>query len=539
MTAAGLALIAGGLATLVGFRHLLWGGGGGRRRTRPQRAIEPARRMALGATPHVPRDGDAAALHDPARSQRTRGRAADAADPHRAGRAAADPHRAGRAAADPHRTRRVAGDQPEMQRAVRGADDEPEQPGVGHEAAGEANPLRAGRGETAPRRLRRAGRRRAAAGVAAGPAGEPRPGSRFGDIEPPLPDAPGHGDADGDREVVEPVRRHRGGLARIGLADDEPADDELLHDELVGDELVHGELVHGEPSGDDPSGDDPSGDDPSGDVRSPGAPGAHEEAGTDGAAEDGDGVAAPEPADEETPAVTASADGHPVNPELTVDAPADEEPAGEPDEPVKPEPADVQPVAQDNAHVRAPATRSRIDRHGDRVDGWVRPRHQDDDIDLSISGEYWTPVPRPAYDDAGYGWPVPVERLPAVPPYPPLSGFDVEPGVGQAEPTAVVPQWPPAQPSGRIELPRSWASRDRDEDGDEPSPPRQAASGRRPSRSERRRSADSTELLPSVDDQADPVANAPRQDRRPRPRPRPSQPERSTVYRSRHAADPS
>ncbi len=451
MTAAGLALIAGGLATLVGFRHLLWGGGGGRRRTRPQRAIEPARRMALGATPHVPRDGDAAALHDPARSQRTRGRAADAADPHRAGRAAADPHRAGRAAADPHRTRRVAGDQPEMQRAVRGADDEPEQPGVGHEAAGEANPLRAGRGETAPRRLRRAGRRRAAAGVAAGPAGEPRPGRRVGANEPPHP----------------------------------------------------------------------------------GAPGAHEEAGTDGAAEDGDGVAAPEPADEETPAVTASADGHPVNPELTVDAPADEEPAGEPDEPVKPEPADVQPVAQDDAHVRAPATRSRIDRHGDRVDGWVRPRHQDDDIDLSISGEYWTPVPRPAYDDAGYGWPVPVERLPAVPPYPPLSGFDVEPGVGQAEPTAVVPQWPPAQPSGRIELPRRWAARDRkegDEDGE-----RLPVIARRPSRSERRRAAtDATELLPPVDDAVD---GASRPERRPRPRPRPGQPERSTVYRSRHAAD--
>jgi hypothetical protein len=31
MTAAGLALIAGGLATLIGFRHLLWGGAGRRR----------------------------------------------------------------------------------------------------------------------------------------------------------------------------------------------------------------------------------------------------------------------------------------------------------------------------------------------------------------------------------------------------------------------------------------------------------------------------------------------------------------------------
>src|SRR3954471_21801524 len=50
MTAAGIALIAGGLATLIGFRRALWNGGG-RRRQRAPRAIEPRRHAALTAGP--------------------------------------------------------------------------------------------------------------------------------------------------------------------------------------------------------------------------------------------------------------------------------------------------------------------------------------------------------------------------------------------------------------------------------------------------------------------------------------------------------
>ena len=67
--------------------------------------------------------------------------------------------------------------------------------------------------------------------------------------------------------------------------------------------------------------------------------------------------------------------------------------------------------------------------------------------------------PRPAGSyETEYGWPTPVERLPEVPPYPPASGFDV-PAEVEAEPTRLVPQWPPARPDDRIELPRSWSHR--------------------------------------------------------------------------------
>ena len=142
-----------------------------------------------------------------------------------------------------------------------------------------------------------------------------------------------------------------------------------------------------------------------------------------------------------------------------------------------------------------------IDRHGDRVEGWVRPDYHD----ALPSGEYWTPVPIElvAGDDEfepsanGYGWPVPVERLPPAPPYEPATGCDLTPV--PAEPTEVVPTWPPTpeERESRVRPPRSWASRD-----EEP-------------RDERRR--------------------------RPRPRPRPhpeAAADRSTVYVSRHAAEP-
>ena len=164
-------------------------------------------------------------------------------------------------------------------------------------------------------------------------------------------------------------------------------------------------------------------------------------------------------------------------------------------------------------------------REGDRVQDWVRPKYDDE----PPAGEYWTPIPETLH--SGYGWPVPVERLPEVPPYPPQSGFDLGPFDEDAdvvaEPTKVVPQWPPAKPSGRIELPRSWAARNsqsRSGEEGEPDRPRRRSPVRR---------------IPAPDAQNLPAATDAEQPRRPRPRPRPAPADRSNVYRSRHAADPS
>ena len=96
-------------------------------------------------------------------------------------------------------------------------------------------------------------------------------------------------------------------------------------------------------------------------------------------------------------------------------------------------------------------------RYGDRVEGWIRPQYEDEPE--AVAGEYWTPVPVGSYETE-YGWPTPVERIPEVPPYPPVIGFDV-PVEAEAEPTKPVPQWPPARPDDRIELPRSWSQRDK------------------------------------------------------------------------------
>src|SRR6185436_628351 len=83
--------------------------------------------------------------------------------------------------------------------------------------------------------------------------------------------------------------------------------------------------------------------------------------------------------------------------------------------------------AENEPEVALPAA----DRYGDRVEGWVRPeyRHQPDE---PRPGEYWTPIPVDLAGDAepsakGYGWPRPVERLPAVPDYEPATGFDLIP----------------------------------------------------------------------------------------------------------------
>ncbi|MFG1603008.1 hypothetical protein [Actinoplanes sp. NPDC049265] len=233
-----------------------------------------------------------------------------------------------------------------------------------------------------------------------------------------------------------------------------------------------------------------------------------------------------------------------------------------------------------------PPDRKRPAREGDRIEGWVRPEYEDEE---PAAGDYWMPVP-----EQSYGWPTPLQRLPEAPPYP-SSRFDpigepeptgplrfgppaeetrptfdasrlgsdavrpgsdvsrtssdvsrsslhgVRPGPlgenppnvesetaaepepspessaetrtdSRPEPTGVAPPWPPAQPSGRVELPPTWSARNVQQ---------------RPVRGS-----------------AEPAGAEPENPPRPRPRPRPrpstgAQPERSTVYRSRHAADPS
>jgi hypothetical protein len=139
--------------------------------------------------------------------------------------------------------------------------------------------------------------------------------------------------------------------------------------------------------------------------------------------------------------------------------------------------------------------------YGDRVEGWVRPEYQTP-ADEPRPGEYWTPIPvdlggDPEPSAKGYGWPLPVERLPAVPSYEPATGFDMAPVT--SEPTELVAVWDtqPNDRPGRIRLPRSWSNRNEKVMRDE----------------------------------------EPR--RRPRPRPRPEEPiDTSTVYVSRHAAEP-
>jgi hypothetical protein len=169
-------------------------------------------------------------------------------------------------------------------------------------------------------------------------------------------------------------------------------------------------------------------------------------------------------------------------------------------------------------------------RYGDRVDGWVRPDYQDDPAD-SPSGEYWTPVPMDdlgfdlADDDPepsakGYGWPIQVERLPAVPDYEPATGFDLAPV--PAEPTEVVPVWPPVPEDRRIRLPRTWSSRN-----EKPADNRFLENEAAPRRRKNRDDPDQRFRAPTGEPER----------RRPRPRPRPG-PEPDNVYVSRHAAEP-
>jgi hypothetical protein len=258
--------------------------------------------------------------------------------------------------------------------------------------------------------------------------------------------------------------------------------------------------------------------------------------------------------------------------------------------PAEPEPNPL-PVAPGDEESR-PISVRRIDRsdrtYGDRVDGWVRPEYHDDRAEPP-AGEYWTPLPmddldlEPPGDDPepsarGYGWPIPVERLPAVPDYEPATGFDLTPVA--TEPTELVPAWPPmpdrgtetsrtrggdgstraadrrnavgkqtaAPPAGdnpAAELPAPPAELPGEPDvpGEQPAPPHGAlphAWAGRDLKPAGNRFLENEPHRPTPAD-ADQRFRAPTGEperRRPRPRPRPAATTADNVYVSRHAADP-
>lgn len=325
-----------------------------------------------------------------------------------------------------------------------------------------------------------------------------------------------------------------GGLASIGLADEEN-DEDPLNDEHFGETPPDDQGVSGpSPALNDGFGADSLVDaaeeigvpgDEGFDVDQPDVAGAESGAPPLGAA-----------ADEMDPVESSSEE---IDPEETDPEPAEPEPlpttigvaAFSPiraalTEPEPETPSEVRPGEEESR----PISVRRVDRsdrtYGDRVDGWIRPEYHEDPV-APPSGEYWTPVPLedlgidlpeddPEPSARGYGWPIPVERLPAVPDYEPATGFDLAPVA--SEPTELVPAWPPI-PGDRAEMPRSWASRDTMPAGNRflENEPR----GGRPEDAGQRFRA--------------PTGEPGR--RRPRPRPRPSAAP-DNVYVSRHAADP-
>jgi hypothetical protein len=205
----------------------------------------------------------------------------------------------------------------------------------------------------------------------------------------------------------------------------------------------------------------------------------------------------------------------------------------------------TEPELNRHDHERERRWTDRDRRLGDRVDDWVRPRYGDHEEGGQPQGDYWTPVPADArYDDEPYGWPTPIDRLPAVPDYEPATGFDL---IDVSGPTALVPQWPPLRPTNQVEQPRQWTGSDdggqwtgpAEENartgpgdtgpaeagswsGDAEKRPWTGPAEERPVEPARRTRSESTLLLPTLDED----------EQRPRPRPRPS-----TVYRSKHAAE--
>ncbi|GAA0542264.1 hypothetical protein GCM10010172_24620 [Paractinoplanes ferrugineus] len=122
------------------------------------------------------------------------------------------------------------------------------------------------------------------------------------------------------------------------------------------------------------------------------------------------------------------------------------------------------PLPAEDSDLCAEADRAtrppRPDRYGDRVEGWVRPEYQEP-ANEPRAGEYWTPIPvdlnpDPEPSAQGYGWPLLVERLPAVPDYEPATGFDLNPV--PAEPTEFVSVWPMNE-DRRSRPPSTWPMR--------------------------------------------------------------------------------
>jgi hypothetical protein len=463
MTAAGIALIAGGLATLIGFRKALWAGNDGRR-ARATRAIASSPRVIEAEGPRP--------------IETSRRRAELGAAPQRA-RPAAVPAQAGapeisgaHAAAD-------------ILAEVAAQDEAAEAPTTMMAPIPAEVPVSGvASAASAGRRIRR-GRRR-------GRAGNARVARSDAERDAPVRDKADLNTA--DRDAADRESGERFGLASIGLAGDDDFDDDF----------------DGEPAGraadvlDGDAGADPERFEPSL------IAGAEAESGYE-----------PETVFEPEAAIDVERDidlepGFAVEPGLGPDEPrlgVDSNPDAERETAVDAKRGPMTNVPDDEPSQRrlaravlaradagtregarfdlasgrlirpheettaarseatgGPAagdrrkTTSRRDElrtgrgYGDRVDGWIRPQYADQPN--SPAGDYWTPAPDSAYadlDSAGYGWPVPIERLPAVPWYPPASGFDVDP-IEEAEPTAVVPQWPPAQPSNRIELPRAWSA---------------------------------------------------------------------------------
>ncbi|GAA2683133.1 hypothetical protein Apa02nite_012670 [Actinoplanes palleronii] len=180
-----------------------------------------------------------------------------------------------------------------------------------------------------------------------------------------------------------------------------------------------------------------------------------------------------------------------------------------------------------------PPPRQPMTDRSDRINGWVRPHYPDLD-DRPPAGDYWTPVPDDLYADPepsarGYGWPVRVERLPAAPAYEPSTGFDLTP-VQAAEPTTLVPTWPPPGPDRQVRPARAWGARD---EGRTVLP----RSGEPGSVRTGRNNDESSWTDPARRSRrdADPARDRERGPR-PRPRPRPvAAAEPDAAYRSRHS----
>lgn len=493
MTAAGLAFIAGGLATLISFRAVLFGGGDGGERRR-SRAATPSGRRRSG---------------------------------------------------EPAHPRRAVPPEPEFPQAAAEPVENPAEPPWEADQPGRRRRLAAAfSGRSAARAER-------ASGLASiGLADEVEHGERPPPEDQDFPYADGE---PGDVYADPPA----------------PAADELAYPTGSGEQSWNGEQPW---SADESwSGEQPWNDEESWSAEQPWNADESANGGQSWNGEQPWPAAAAWPPEVEAVGYLEEAVGYPeveaagyppeVHEECLEDDPAGEESRFIDSAPWRATPPPEPAVAEDRPAVNhgytgaRPSPTAPIDRsdrgYGDRINGWVRPHYRDLD-DRPPSGDYWTPVPGELYADPepsarGYGWPIPVERLPAVPDYEPATGFDLTP-VQAAEPTTLVPSWPPPAPDDRrIRLPRSWATgeqRPRTAPGQ--SRAEKAGQGRietagQGARSETAGQGGRTEK--AVPGRTGKAEAEPRRNRdrgpRPRPRPRPAAAaESDSAYISRHAAGP-